>query len=315
MGVLFLTMKGYVMMPLLILIVYFSLFGSFFKKELPPVATLYYQPLLKDEGKIVWDEVFQTMKRCHMDQLILQWSRHGVVDFMKEDVWLQRILEHADKYQIEVLVGLYGDNHYFKVIQDSKLNLSEYFHSLHKMNLDQAQKVYRIAKKYKSFGGWYLTEEIDDLHFQGKNREKNLKAYLQNMANSLENIASKPLYMSGFYSKQMTPQAYTEMFMEITQNRYHILLQSGVGANLVNLEESQRYIDTFSQHFKNKCIPVLEGFVIDDNKRIYPMEFNALNRQIELVQKENRGERLALFSLRYFLDDRVLLYYQDYYGY
>jgi len=308
-------MKRYFFIPIFILIVYFLLSPRQPKKEVGPVAMLYYQPLLKDQGKIVWDEVFKTMERCHMNQLILQWSRHGVVDFMREETWLQTILEHADKYQIEVIVGLYGDNNYFKVIEKSKLNLSDYFQSLHEISFKQAQKVYQVAKKYKSFGGWYLTEEIDDLNFQSRDRKKNLKTYLQNMASSLDNIASRPLYVSGFYSKQMNPQEYTEMFMEITQNKYHILLQSGVGANLVNLEESQRYIDIFSQHFSNKCIPVLEAFVIDANKSIHPMEFNALNRQIELVQKYNRGEKLALFSLRYFLDDTLLHQYQDHYGY
>lgn len=262
-----------------------------------------------------WNKVFSEMKACHMQQLILQWSRHGVVDFLKDDTWLRTILESAHQYGIQVIIGLYGDNQYFKVIENAELDLSGYFKSLFAINQEQAHRVYQIAQDYESFAGWYLTEEIDDLHFQTLSRQELLKAYLQNMAVALACLSDHPLYLSGFYSNQTSPQEYAKVFGDITQKKYRILLQSGIGAQLVDFQESREYLTAFRKLFGTQCIPVVEAFAMREENNITTMDFALFNRQMALVQEGKKEQKIALFSLRYFQNKRFLTEYRKHYCY
>jgi len=288
---------------------------SFFSEDASaPVDSLFYQPLLKDKGKIEWDNVFKQMNECEINQLILQWSKHGVVDFTQNKIWLQNILSLAEKYQVEVVIGLYSDDKYFKVIENSRNNLRDYFQRHLRKNIQHAEQVYAIARDYKSFAGWYLYEEIDDLNYQDYSRQFALKEYLQSMAKALKTISVRSLYVSGFYSNRMTPCVYSDMLDNVIQQEYKLLLQSGIGAKLVDVEESVQYIQSFANNYKGEFTPIVEAFIVGESN-ITAMDFASLNRQIELVQKNAMREKVSLFSLRYFLHSTLIDSYKDRYCY
>jgi hypothetical protein len=268
------------------------------KRASPPIGSLFYQPILTDQ--IDWEARFKEMRACQIDTLIIQWSRFGVVDFLKEDKWLTEILTQAKKYHIGIVVGLYGDEQYFKILESPQTNRKEYFQTLLHRQIIQAKKVYAIAKRYTIFKGWYIYDEIDDTNFNGRNRELVLKNYLQKLANRLELISPHPRYISGYFSSKMTPHAYSKMFSNITQKRYTVLLQSGIGANLVNYQKSRSYMQSFNRDFEGDYIPIVEGFKIV-NSQIISSDFQSLKEQIEEVKKATQKEQVSLFSLRYFL--------------
>jgi len=275
-----------------------------------PIEIIFYQPLLKD--KMDWDKTFQQLKQVHIKKLVLQWSKFGVVDFLKKEQWLKTILSIAQKHQIKVIVGLYGDNKYFKTLEDRKTDIPKYLKNLKAQNIVQARKIYTIAKNYDSFDGYYIYDEIDDTNFKEKERQVYLKAYLETLALSLNNISKHPLYLSGYFSNHMKPLEYANMFSEITQHKYTVLLQSGIGANLVNNQRSALYIQTFSNNFKGSFIPIIEGFKMEGNK-IKSIDFNSLYQQIELIRSTIENKPMAIFSLRYFLDTVVFKKYLSHY--
>jgi hypothetical protein len=272
--------------------------GCSLKKEDNSIGYLFYQPLLKD--KINWDSSFQKMKEHNIDNLILQWSRFGVVDFIKDDKWLKEILQKAQKYNIKVIIGLYGDDRYFKKLEEPKTDIKEYLKSLENINISQAKKIYKIAKNYQNFDGWYMYDEIDDTNFVTPNRQKYLKEYLQSIASSLNSISKKRLYISGYFSNHLKPKEYVEMFLKVTQKRYIVLVQSGVGANLVDIENSKRYMREFHRVFRDGFIPIVEAFKFEDSKP-KALEKKLVQKQIKALKDSSKVKKVAIFSLRYFL--------------
>jgi len=267
-----------------------------------PIASIFYQPLLKD--KMNWEKNFNKLKQANIETLILQWSKFGVVDFIKDEEWLKEILSIANKYDIKVIVGLYGDDKYFKTLENRKTDVEKYLNNLYTQNIQQAEKIYTIAQNYDSFNGYYIYDEIDDTNFEEKSRQKYLKNYLQKMAHTIKGISNHPIYLSGYFSKHMTPTEYSHMITDITQEKYTLLLQSGIGAELVNSIESSQYMKTFSKEFKGSFIPIVEGFMFK-NSKIQAIDLLRLKSQINLLKKATNMQVLSLFSLRYFLDDKL----------
>jgi len=271
-----------------------------------PITSIFYQPLLKDSMN--WENNFKKLQQAGIKTLILQWSKFGVVDFMKKDKWLSTILSYAQQYNIKVIVGLYGDDKYFKTLENRNTDIKNYLRNLHTQNIIQAQKIYNVAKKYSSFYGYYIYDEIDDTNFIEIERQKYLKEYLQNMANSITEISKYPLYISGYFSENMSPTSYAHMFSEVTQKRYTLLLQSGIGAKLVDSNASNLFIQTFSKEFKGTFIPIVESFRFK-NSKIQAIDFLSLQKQINLLKKSANTSKLSLFSLRYFLDKELFSAY------
>lgn len=292
----------------LLIMLFFS--SSFDTKKETPINSIFYQPLLKDTME--WDNVFKEMHTCHIEKLILQWSKYDVVDFMQSDSWLTEILSQAQKHNIKVIIGLYGDNKYFKTLENPTTDVPKYLEYLLKMNTLQAKKVYAIAQNYSAFDGWYVYDEIDDTNFNTTPREEALKNYLQSLASTLNTITKRPLYISGYFSNAMSPLEYTRMFSNITQKNYTVLLQSGIGANLVDNNNSSLYMRTFSEQFQGQFIPIVEGFTMKDSN-ITAIEFKALEAQIDLLKSSANIHQTSLFSLRYFLDKKLLHNYKTKY--
>lgn len=270
------------------------------------INVMFYQPLLKD--KMDWNRNFKKLHQAGVETLILQWSKFGVVDFLKEERWLSNILQNAQKYHIKVVVGLYGDDKYFKTLEKKDINIEKYLNRLLHENILQAKKIYGIAKKYNAFGGYYIYDEIDDTNFIGVKRKEYLRLYLKSMAQALNQISSDRLYISSYFSKHMAIEKYIDFISDLLDGRYTLLLQSGIGANLVNAKESGRYMQIFSEKFKGEFIPIVEGFKMNKTK-IEAIDIESLSRQIDILSTSANCSKLALFSLRYFLEDELFSNY------
>ena len=273
------------------------------------VDYLFYQPLLKDQNKIEWREICSTMHSFGIGTLILQWSRYDVVDFMKYKGWLDEILKEAKAQNIKVVIGLYGDNKYFKNIENKSLNLSTYFETLYNINLQQAKNVYSVAKSFPNFSGWYFTEEVEDLNFKDKTREKALKVYWRKLSKEIKKVANKPIYISGFYGQNSSPKEYATMLNRVIPKGVHLLLQSGIGAKLIKLDDSKSYMQKFTQSYKGQFTPIVELFTIN-KKEIIAMEFSLIKKQIEFFRNNKIGKDIAFFSLRYLFTDKLLKAYK-----
>jgi Domain of unknown function (DUF4434) len=287
---------------LLILLMSFNLFAS--ECEKGSISSIFYQPLTKDLSVVDWEVNFQKMNEERIDTLILQWSRYGSKNFLEEKNWLENILNKAKKYKVKVVVGLYGDENYFKTLENTSTNKKSYLEELKEINIAQAKSINEIAKNYSSFYGWYVYDEINDKAFRSHKNQEYLRDYLIELATSLDSINTKPLYLSGYFTMQMDPVDFAVMFAFITQYKYTVLLQSGIGAGLVNEYESQIYMNEFRKNYKLDFFPIAESFKIEDSKT-KKISKKLLCKQVQMLQKSTQKQSVSVFSLRYFFDTNI----------
>jgi len=266
------------------------------------IHSLFYQPLVKDLKNLNWDKKFQQMKDKKIDTLILQWTQYGQYNFLQQDKWLKNILENAQKNNIKIIIGLYADENYFNTLQDDATNIEKYLNELKNKNIKQAKQIFKISKKYNSFFGWYIYDEINDTFFRSKSKQLLLHNYLTHLASQLKNIKEKPLYLSGYFSMAMDPSDFAVMFSYITAQQYTVLLQSGVGAKLVNMRESSIYMDAFYKSYNADFIPIVESFNIVQGKAKRISQDDRCN-QMKMLEKSTKQKSFSLFSMRYFLED------------
>ena len=278
------------------------------KRTSPPINTIFYQPLLKD--KFNWKSTFHQLKKSHINTMVLQWSHYGVVDFMRNPQWLKTILNEARKEDIQIVIGLYADDKYFKKIEKKELNRSRYFQELKQKSIAQAKEIYTISKKYRNVVGWYIYEEIDDLHFQTPKEQQELKEYLTSLHKELLEISNYPCSISSFFAKHSSQQAYITMLHNVLGKNYKLFLQSGVGANLVNSKESSAYFKESQKILNNNITPIIEAFRFHKGK-IESTSFKALEEQIKRIQKAYGDKPMALFSIRYFLSEPLVENYKE----
>ena len=310
----FIKKKRYKIVSIFIVLILITITIFFISNKehycMTPIKSIFYQPLLKD--KILWRETLQKLKEARIEKLILQWSKFGVVDFVNSEQWLKEILSEAEKRDIKVVVGLYGDDKYFKTLESRATDIPKYLKHLKNQNILQAKKIYAIAKNSPSFYGYYIYDEIDETNFKEPSRQQQLKEYLSELAYAIKTISPHPLYISSYFSNQMPLEEYSQMLSEVTQQKYHLLLQSGIGANLVDSNSSATYMKTFHTYFKGSFSPIVEGFKFE-NSQIRATDFSSLQKQITLIQKSSQIESLSLFSLRYFLEESLFREYLQYY--
>jgi hypothetical protein len=269
-----------------------------------PINSIFYQPLLKDDGVINLDKSIKILSSLGIKQLILQWSRHGDVDFSQKDDYLESILKIAQDNNIKVVIGLYADDKYFEVIKNKNTDFESYFQRLKSENIQQAKRVYSIAKKYNNFDGWYIYDEIDDKHFRDKKIQNYLNEYLISMAHDLDGISKQNIYISGYFTGQMEPEDFAIMFSYITQGKYIVMLQSGIGAGLVSQVESKIYMSEFYKFYHFKYIPISE---------VFGMSFEAFVKQNDMLKETSNKRKIAAFSLRYFIEDVFVKNYKEEY--
>lgn len=146
--------------------------------------TIFYQPLNKDVNTIVWKKKLVKLKNKGINKIILQWTKHNNTNFYEvHNKWFKNLFYEANKKNIKIIVGLYANSNFFKSIK--KKEVSNYLKELEYKNKQLITELLPFLKKQKSFQGWYLYEEIDDLSWRKKEKQKALKIYLSELENYL----------------------------------------------------------------------------------------------------------------------------------
>jgi len=263
------------------------------------INSIFYQPLAKDSKIFQWDKKFQFMQKKGIKTLIIQWSQYGEYDFLEDKQWLGNILQKAQQHHIKVVVGLYADDKYFVKLQNKETDVENYLEELKKKNILTAQKIMIQAEQFSSFNGWYIYDEINDVHFRSKNKQVLLQLYLHKLALGLAEIKKQQVYISGYFTMAMDPRDFAKMFSYITSQEYIVLLQSGVGAGHVNLRESTIYMREFAKHFSFKFVPIVESFKLINNQ-VVAISDKKRCEEMDMFYKNISINEFSLFSLKYF---------------
>jgi hypothetical protein len=99
----------------------------------------------------------------------------------------------------------------------------------------------------KAIIGWYLPLEVDDRQWRDLSARAELTHYLRRQVSELGDVLPVPVYISSFFSGNMTPERYAVMLESIeAQSKIHFWVQNGSGTNKLIAAERDFYLDAIA---------------------------------------------------------------------
>jgi hypothetical protein len=292
--------------------------------ELPgqngPVKGIFYQPWQADLS-LTHSDWERRMVRLHengLDTLYLQWLQYGETDFLNAHLkngglFIQVLLDAAAGQGIGIYIGLFSDPGFFHSLNLSTAELGSYLFKLREKTLHVAVEFQARYGKHPAFQGWYIPEEIDDLNWQSAPRRKLLNKHMHSLDRALKCLGEKkPVAFSAFFSGALSPEAFARFCQQLLEGSdYFMLVQDGMGGRM-DISTTRRYHESLRRTVgkQDRLCWIMELFKDElpgpafRGKAIEPDEFN---NRLAVVHKNFMGRRLALFSLRYWLDGNARL--------
>lgn len=208
-----------------------------------PFATavngVFWQPQLRDSSVSAarWQALMQSLRRDHVDTLVLQWTAYGsAFDGEAERRLLRQRADAARAAGLRVIVGLRADEDFFQRQKQPPAALRHYLGRLRVGDVAQAARWAGIAD------GWYISAEIDDLNWRAPAAREQLLYWLSNTRRQLAAVSPKPVYISSFFAGNMTPEGYRQLVEEMRGTGVAVWVQDGRGASRLTAAERQRYL-------------------------------------------------------------------------
>jgi hypothetical protein len=222
-------------------------------------TVLIYQPWAsdKDLSQQEWQLRLDKLLAAGYQSVLVQWTSYQVTSFLTADAkqydkngWLPRLIERANGHDISVIWGLHGDPEFFNAIAGEDQELNQHLLELKQQHLRNIKLIAPQWADSESFKGWYLPEEIDDLHWQTPQRQLLLLNYLQAMVKIIRAVTpNQPIYMSTFFSGAQTPDAYALWLKSLSEQTGVIwLIQDGLGTKRMSNLETMRYLQAVAKN-------------------------------------------------------------------
>jgi hypothetical protein len=199
-----------------------------------------------------WVRLFDAFRRLRLSQVILQWVISDGQPFFAADPAgvvrspLQMILELGETTNIQVIVGLVHDSDYWLRISQPSAVLAKYLASRESRIVQLVTAIAPLARRHRSFAGWFLNEEIDDINWQEPAATAVLHSYLHRVSDYLRlALPGAPVAISGFSNAHGTPAQLEVFWRELLSAAPGIgtvLFQDGIGVRKLTLENLPRYL-------------------------------------------------------------------------
>lgn len=200
-----------------------------------------------------WTGLFAAFTALGLTELIVQWSVHDRSSLFNGAAHatasaappVVRLLEHAERAGMSVLLGLAYDPAYWNEEARSADRLSALFDTLFSRSVATAGALLPLVARHRAVTGWYVCQEVDDLSWDAGRRPQ-LFAYLARITETLRRLApGKRIALSGFTDARSTPSAVEAFWQELlarAPNLDRVLFQDGVGAGKLDLRELDGYL-------------------------------------------------------------------------
>ncbi|ADJ29584.1 DUF4434 domain-containing protein [Nitrosococcus watsonii] len=262
-----------------------------------------------------WAELISNLKKLEISKLIIQWSLYDDVPFYAIDNYqeiknspLNTIMELADAAGIKVLVGLAHDSGYWDNIDHDPAWVEVYLRKLLSRSSSVAEELTPLLVKHTSFGGWYITEEIDDINWRGQMARQLIINYLDRLSTYLHTITpNKKVAISCFTNAAIDPDTFKEFWESLLQPTSidMVLFQDGIGAKKLDFSSLPLYLEAIQEATE---ISSRELYIITeifqtisdpDNNfspfQAVPADFNRIEGQLEIASRYSQN--IIAFSI------------------
>lgn len=263
-----------------------------------------------NEGK--WRELFKHFQALELDWLVIQWTLYGSRAFYPSEIHepvlhppLETVMRLADEAGMKVFVGLAHDESYWMNIDREPDLLDVYLQRLNVHSLTVAREVKEIVEDHPSFEGWYISQEIDDVHWLEPARKRILVDALTCLAMQLvEEVPKARVAISGFSNAHADPEALGRFWAQLVGSGLDVVLfQDGIGVRKLDLRHLPIYLGALRKAVEleeGELWVVVENFrqiegpPIDDGPfKAVPASLARLTRQLELAVAHTSRELIA----------------------
>jgi len=212
----------------------------------PPTSAavaMIYQPHLSHMSmdNELWPILFKNLRDSHIDTLVVQWTRYDDYFIEGEQAsWLEARVIDAANAGLKIVVGLSSASDIFKRLEQPASILPAYFRKLREKDRAQISRWEALIPS-DQLQGWYLPIEIDDKRWRLSTDREVLIDYLQHAISDIRSLEKnkRSVYLSSFFTGQMSPQRYSDMIHEIhLQTKIQIWIQDGSG--IASLSHGER---------------------------------------------------------------------------
>lgn len=255
-----------------------------------------YQPQLRDiaMSDTQWQTMLQQLKMQGIDTLVLQWSRYGEAFGDGESrTWLEHKAALAAENNLKLVVGLAADERFFERQKQPYAARVNYLNRLRADDTAVARRWVAALGKAK-IAGWYISSELDDLHWRTPQMQQAALDWLTNTRLSLAQVADKPVAVSSFFAGNMAPDAWAKWIATLGDSGVKVWVQDGAGTQTLPPAARELYLKAPSSG------QIVELFRQDKQR----MAFNASplpvsEQRQRLAAPVPAGQERIFFSLRY----------------
>jgi Domain of unknown function (DUF4434)/Domain of unknown function (DUF5109) len=198
-----------------------------------------------------WKELFAGLRQLQLATLVLQWVASDDVNFYAPptpgaQAVLPTLLEMADSAGIRVLIGVIQDTDYWQKIAQSGDQVGAYLADREARLVKVIDDVLPLVSAHRSFGGWFMGEEIDDVNWRRPGASATLYSYVHRLSSYLRLVTpSAPITISGFCNAQGTADQLQQFWQDLLQAAPGVgivLFQDGVGVHKLTLQALPGYL-------------------------------------------------------------------------
>lgn len=243
----------------------------------PPLGGTFLQfwaDHLKWDGER-WERLFGYLEALRVKELVVQWSGYDGIDY---GPLVEKVLEMAGGRGMRVRVGLRHESRWWKDVEASPAE------ALNRLEARAAEIDLRWCAKVgreRAFAGWYLPEEIDDVHWRNGEAAKALVEVVQGVRRKVGRLAA-----SGFAGGAAGPVEVAAFWRGLSRRSglEEVLFQDGIGAGKLSLETWPAYAQALERGLGGRLRVVVETFAASSG----PGEFQAVPAALDRVLAQSR---------------------------
>lgn len=188
-----------------------------------------------------WSALMAELHAVGVETLYLQWTQLDQFNIFEEgsrqdlsDPIIVRIMRAAEAFNIRIWMGLVFDPNYWSRIAEEASLVEVYLRRHRVSNFELVTRLYESVADSPSFGGWYITEEIDDLTWQDVTKRNLLFQHLSATVADIRTVTPQtPIAISGFTGARMDPAALADFWYDLldTSGINVMMMQDGFGVH------------------------------------------------------------------------------------
>ena len=259
-----------------------------------------------------WNALFDSLHELGIRRVILQWSQSDGIHFSAPESPappLKLLLDSAAAHGVSILVGLAHDPGYWRAISQPLDKVTAYLSAREAQAIRAAGEVATVASGHEAFGGWFLTDEIDDINWRSRETSQLLFAYLRRVADFFHAAApGLPVAISGFCNGIANAgdlRDFWSALLGAVPVINILMFQDGVGAHKLTVSNLAPYfaaVRAAAQAARVKMWAVVELFDQRAGPPIDAAPFAAVAAPVARVLEQMQGEsgfadELVAFSI------------------